>query len=725
MAAKKPKKSILGTTEEVGSEKASSKYREPLAESPAVTQESIKNNAVTDSKLTPKMEPIAPPSQGENARIRKVSAPSGRRTKTGPFTFDTPTRPEGSVKPGEYNVMSEGSGKVSKNLAKRVRKGMGVAGSQNGILNHALQLAGEAHAEGVKSGKIPDTTPLPSLAENAPNPVIGGHFHRLAKVLHAMPGVTEANLRKQSIGEGMSFENKILALTKTVQRSEDSKRTIKQTPNPEHYWEHPETKQIHKVSEGHPDMPKTFTRTKAEKVTVSRNANLEEEINKGHVGYEPHKMAGGHTVWRESKGPKGTPIVNNIAAKIKDAEEYSPSSRKSAAAKTNDLIDQMSGSHERVIGTRQRGKGKTVFIGRRKPERTMVSVTEPLTVSKPSKEKGRTGPVDEVGNIKPQPLIRSSTNVKGLPVSKPKKTTREPKPIPTGNEKIDKIMTETWEASPNRTTVNTKLFGNPHPTTFSARTRSNAEMTTMVERESKKKKADRNLITRTQFEPIAHSAGKQWKNAPLDIGPIGKTVTTPDRIGDVSKVEWKPKTNKAGKPIMYEGKALQTPSRVTKPKMQTILGGERFIPEGKTRQSVDTEPPTENKWTQVGSYTGLGDKTDPRNRKGNRRYELELGGVSKPTTTGLEDLRAIKAGGGLTKPGTDLVLRPGGKKKALADKSGDKRAAKERARISQPAKQPTLPGMDKPEVSRQFLGGHEVKQDPNALKAARAQNKRY
>ena len=667
--ARKPKKSIAGTPEEVGSEKASAKYRPILDEMPSTPQSSTKNVAAEDSTLTPKQTPEALPSEGAIARTRKVNAPSGRRNKTGPFTFDTPKRGPMSVKPGEFNAMQEGTGKVSKNLVKRRRAGMGRAGEEKGILQHALQLAGEAHVEGIKSGKIdPNTTDLPSLAENASNPVQGSHFHALAKVLHHMPGVTEDQLRKQSIGEGMSFENKILALHSVVQKGSDAERTIKQTPNPEHYWEHPETKQIHKVSEGHPDMPRTFTRSKQQKVTVTRDSSGAEVVNAGHVGYEPHEMAGGHTVWRKNEGPKGTSIVKNIAAKIINAEEYPQGTRAAAANKTAAMAKEMADSHSQVIGTRQRGKAKTVFTQQpgKAPVRDMESVTEPLTVPK-GKQGSRGQKVKDVqGNLVPQPPeVRGYISRKAAPVSKPKKSV-------------------------------TPVFGDPHPTTFSARTRSDSELTNMIKQENRKKKEDRSPlpITKTKFEPISHSAGKQWKQPELDLAPTGKTIETPDRIGNVSKVEWKNKTTKAGKPIMYEGKALQTPSRVTKPKMTTIPGSSMLIPEGKTRPSVDMVPPKE--------------------------------------TTGMEDLRTIKNDVGFAKPklseSTAVELRPGGKRKQIMDRAAGKRAAKESVANARPMQQPTLPGMEHtlntPSKGRQFLGTQKV-QDKEALKAARSTNKRY
>ncbi len=612
--AKNPKKSIAGTSEEVGSEKASAKYRPILAQDPGIPQKSTKNVAAEDSSLTPKQTPEATPTTAQDARKRKTSAPSGRRNKTGPFTFDTPKRGPESVKVGEFNAIAA-SPKAQKTTEKRLRKGMGLAGEETGVLEHALELAKKGHQEGIKSGKIPADHPVPTI--KGANPVYGGHYHRLAKVLKAMP-VTEDQLRKESIGEGMNFEAKVSALHNLVQKTSDSDRTIKQTPSPEHYWEHPETKQIHKVSEGHPDMPRTFTRSKQQKVTVSRDPNTGTEvIERGHVGYEPHEMAGGHTVWRKSEGPKGTSVVKNITSKVIDAEEYSQGTRASAAKKTSSIEAEMKDSHNKVIGTTQRGKAKTVFIGRKKPERSMESVTEPLTVPK-GKEGSRGQKVKDVqGNLVPQPPeVRGYISRKAAPVAPAEKKSNFP------------------------------------------------------------------------------ALGKQWRQPELDLAPTGKTIETPSRMGDVSKVEFKPKTTKAGKPIMYEGKALETPSRVTKPKMTTIPGSSKFYEEGKTRPSVDMVPPKQ--------------------------------------TTGIEDVRTIKAAGKIAGPklstSTELEVRPGGKRKQIMDRAAGKRAAKESASTARPMKQPTLPGMEHtlntPSKGRQFLGTEKI-QDKEALKAARSTNKRY
>lgn len=237
-----------------------------------------------------------PATLSEEARLEKERAANtrvpgigtrGRGSGTGilrPGTAPKPVRSLGNVNEGP----------AGENNIKRLQKGMGIAGEENGELEAAVNIR---HRELLKTDP---NAPRPSTTQ-----VAGGEEHRIAKVMNHL-GISEETLRSDVLNTGMNFQNRLAAIHGLVQSDRDSKITevSDQEVGAGDFWEHPRTGELHRVADNHPDMPKVFTVNKGLTITYSRNKMGQIQLNpKVKEGWNREDRSGGYKVWKLRTAP--------------------------------------------------------------------------------------------------------------------------------------------------------------------------------------------------------------------------------------------------------------------------------------------------------------------------------------------------------------------------------------------------------------------------------------
>ncbi len=325
-----------------------------------------KDDPVVPDPLTPKptIEEITP---GKEARAAAGNVGTGRPAKTTILDFGKlPRRPEGGAKPAEVNVTEKPD--VAINLIDRLKSGMGLPGAESGHLDLAVSLHERDRQAAATSGStINGVKPDDPKANHLT--VFGGHHHRLAKVMNTF-GISDEEVYKNAASaSGQRLETYVHGLHKIAQEHEDSKRQITHTPKEGDFWEHPSTKEVIPVAANHPDMPMAFTRTKGKVARVTRGASGQEMITRSHNGWDPIKVAGGKTIYRQYSAPTGIDLVDHLRVQMLNEHGPSKTSRKKGADIATQIADVASGAVP---------KGK-----KRVGSRKVAVSTTPLVTSRP------------------------------------------------------------------------------------------------------------------------------------------------------------------------------------------------------------------------------------------------------------------------------------------------------------------------------------------------------
>jgi len=170
--------------------------------------------------------------------------------KTGIFSFNTPVVPVGGRNPGKATSL-EKSPKVAKDLTRRMKKGMGLPGESNGLLDRALEIQAAAHSRMVDREVENERVTNPSWndpavakeheaslrlfhAKNAPSKYEAqvGHPWKQAVVEQAY-GASEDTIRNYAAAKKMSFEDTVFGLHNSAQQSlgGESKYKVKKNPS--------------------------------------------------------------------------------------------------------------------------------------------------------------------------------------------------------------------------------------------------------------------------------------------------------------------------------------------------------------------------------------------------------------------------------------------------------------------------------------------------------------
>jgi hypothetical protein len=314
--------------------------------------------AMPDPLRKPNIEPLDP-TPGQDARKAAGNVGTGVPARTTVLDFGKlPSRPEGASAPASVNVTENAD--VAINLIDRLKSGMGLPGAESGVLDHAVALHSNDREIAARTGKTVNGV-SPTDGPGSHMSVIGGHHHRLAKVMRTFGIADQDVYRNAASASGQRLETHIHGLHKIAQEHEDSKRVTTLSPKEGDLWEHPTTKETIPVAANHPDMPMAFTRTKGKIARVTRGANGEQEIKRSHEGWDTVKVAGGKTVYRQIAAPKGIDLVDHMRVQMLSEHGSSATSRKKGADIATDMASVASGETPR--GMKRIGKKKVAKRG--------------------------------------------------------------------------------------------------------------------------------------------------------------------------------------------------------------------------------------------------------------------------------------------------------------------------------------------------------------------------
>jgi hypothetical protein len=365
--------------------------------------------AKEDPKLTPKptIEPL--PSENQLKRDRLRNEPLARPQKTSVFTGGSPQRYEAPLTDPSRDE-------------DRLRKGMGIAGEEKGIVSHAISLLNRDNAVMWRQGKLVEK---PAIATSY-NDVRDTHQHRLAKVLHTFKvseDALQAHAQATAGGSRKAYEDTISGLHEVTQQHNDFYGAkIKQVPGPTDLWEHPTLtdpngfKKTFPVMANHPDMPSAFMRSKQKITRVNILSDGSMGTSDGYEGWDSFKAAGG-TVWRQQTAPKGTDLVDHLRGEILNNHAEGASLRARKVKDAGTILDSLAGGNK-VIGMRERGKAE--------PKPGL-----PTVKPRPINRKGKPGiamayPLDQGQNSVAEALVVEKPGPTGLPEGRAK-TDRQPK----------------------------------------------------------------------------------------------------------------------------------------------------------------------------------------------------------------------------------------------------------------------------------------------------------
>ena len=660
---------------EIGSEKAGSKYQEAMREVPSnPNPEDIKNKAVgEDPKLTPRANMEELPSEGELARRRAKNAPLATPQKSGIFT-GAPTpyqRPE--------------STSSTANDERRAEKGMGVAGEEKGIIEHAIRLKNRNNDVAWRAGKLREK---PAVATSY-NDVKDTHEHQVAKVMHTM-NLSEEQLQSHARSIGTSYEKAIESLHSVVQAHNDFHgKKVKMVPGPGDYWEHPTTKAVIPVSANHPDMPQAFMRTKGKITRVNRGPDGELINTKPSVeGWDSFKAAGGATVWKNYKAPRGIDLVDHLRKEIVFSHENQSSARTKAADRVNNVLASLEGAPKdsKFVGMRERGRAK-------------ADTGIPTVNPRPINRKGKPG----TSMAYPQDQGQNSV-AEALLVPKPPKNTG----LPTTGDKPQPVKAKSGKVQVTKGT--TGMF----PATSS----------NLATKEPQIETAAGNIVPVKNFmKPVADANAispnySEWKGANPNK-TMGEVVPTPEKPR-LSKRDSDLK--KAMRKQEIADLVAKAPSRRDRRMVQPMLPGLENTGGVDLKPTQTAKAELDSSGKPMAGFRGRtieGLPARPSGRASSKAMrtlaEMTLAGPEKPTT-GMDDLRRISAAGAIAKPtpsNSREVAVPSGTPK---EKRTQRKEAIATFQKNRPMEQPMLPSG--PIRSRQFpLGGvtEKVSDETRAL----------
>jgi hypothetical protein len=281
-----------------------------------------------------------------------------------------------------------------------MKSGMGLPGSENGDLDLALKLHARDLQTARSTGKVtndvsPDDTPKTTHVQ-----VYGGHHARYARVMRVMGVGDEEVYKNAASAAGMRLPAYVAGLHGKVVQHETSKKDMTHTLSGNEYWEHKTTKAIIPVSENHPDMPSSFTRSEGVVSKITRGADGREVLDSGYRGWDKTKTRGGkggQEVLRYSAGPtKGVDLIDHLRVQMLSEHGSSSTSRKKGASVANDIADVASGAVPR--GMKRSGKRKVAAegFGKEKYEDTYTPVAptpNPRAFDKPKPPSAKSGTV--------------------------------------------------------------------------------------------------------------------------------------------------------------------------------------------------------------------------------------------------------------------------------------------------------------------------------------------
>ena len=602
--------------------------------------------AKEDPKLTPKptMEPL--PSENKVKLDRLRNEPLARPQKTSVFTGGTPQRYEAPLTDPSRDE-------------SRLRKGMGIAGEEKGIVSHAISLLNRDNAIMWRKGQLVEK---PAIATSY-NDVRDTHQHRLAKVLHTFKvseDALQAHAQATAGGSRKAYEDTISSLHEVSQQHNDFYGAkITQVPGPTDLWEHPTLtdangfKKTFPVTANHPDMPSAFTRSKQKITRVNILSDGTLGTSNGYEGWDSFKAAGG-TVWRQQTAPKGTDLVDHLRGEIltNHAEGASLRARKVKDAGT--ILDSLAGGNK-VIGMRERGKAEP---GRGNPK---VSY-RPITTTGPiSAAKGvDTLHYDKGQNSVAEALVVEKPGPTGLPEGK-NKTDRQPK-ARSGRVRVTKGTRGLAVSSSNMATKEAEV-----ETQAGTRVSAKSLLKPLVDKNAMT--PDKVAGAAVVSEPKKVKQSKEDKA--LEVAQSRSKAQKARGTGPLAKGA----VNIAGKPSMLQDSQMALPGFENVEKMRVGARAQRLLAESNSR--------TLPKATISSSFAGPGEPLT-----GRITWEPES------TTTGIEDAKRIKAAGLVSQPAPsdsrEVAVR-GGSRNA---KNRAQKAAIQTRQRNTPMEQPMLPGKE-------------------------------
>ena len=616
--------------------------------------------AKEDPKLTPKptIEPL--PSENQLKRDRLRNEPLARPQKTSVFTGGTPQRYEAPLTDPSRDE-------------DRLRKGMGIAGEEKGIVSHAISLLNRDNAVMWRQGKLLEK---PAIATSY-NDVRDTHQHRLAKVLNTFKvseDALQAHAQATAGGSRKAYEDTISGLHEVTQQHNDFYGAkIKQVPGPTDLWEHPTLtdpngfKKTFPVTANHPDMPSAFMRSKQKITRVNILSDGSMGTSSGYEGWDSFKAAGG-TVWRQQSAPKGTDLVDHLRSEIltNHAEGASLRARKVKDAGT--ILDSIAGGNK-VIGMRERGKAVPGGIPK---------ITErPITT---------TGPISAARGVTTYNYDRGQNSVaEALVVEKP-----GPTGLPEGKNKTDRQP----KARSGRVRVTKGTKGLPAPSSIVIDTKEKmyrTEAGTQVPAKSLLKPvSDKNAMLPDKVPgaavvPDSKPVKLSKEDKDLAIAQLRSKAEKARGIGPLAKGT----VNIAGKPSMLQNPQMALPGFENVEKLRVGSRAQRLLAESgsRGREATPREP--------IISQDAISGEV-PR--------------VSKDATTrtGMQELRDLKESGAIDRQkrgvgplaqgsasvndsmSREVAVR-GGSRNA---KNRAEKAARQTRQRNTPMEQPMLPGKE-------------------------------
>ena len=599
--------------------------------------------AKEDPKLTPKptMEPL--PSENKVKLDRLRNEPLARPQKTGVLTGGTPQRYEAPLTDPSRDE-------------DRLRKGMGIAGEEKGIVSHAISLLNRDNAVMWRKGQLVEK---PTIATSY-NDVRDTHQHRLAKVLHTFKvseDALQAHAQATAGGSRKAYEDTISNLHAVTQQHNDFYGAkIKQVPGPTDLWEHPTLtdangfKKTFPVAANHPDMPSAFMRSKQKITRVNILSDGTMGTSDGYEGWDSFKAAGG-TVWRQQTAPKGTDLVDHLRGEILNNHAEGASLRARKVKDAGTILDSLAGGNK-VIGMRERGKAE--------PKPGLPAVN-----ARPINRKGKPGtsmayPLDQGQNSVAEALVVEKPGPTGLPDGK-NKTDRQPK-ARSGKVRVTKGTRGLAVSSSNMATKEAEV-----ETQAGTRVSAKSLLKPLVDKNAML--PDKVAGAAVVAEPKKSKISKEDKA--LEVAQSRSKAQKARGTGPLAKGA----VNIAGKPSMLQDSQMALPGFENVEKMRVGARAQRLLAESNSR--------TLPKATISSSFAGPGEPLT-----GRITWEPES------TTTGIEDVKRIKSEGLVAQPAPsssrEVAVR-GGSRNA---KNRAQKAAIQTRQRNTPMEQPMLPGKE-------------------------------
>ena len=521
----------------------------------------------------------------------------------------------------------------------RERRGMGIAGEEKGIVSHAISLLNRDNEVLWRKGKLFEKPKIATSYED----VRDTHQHRLAKVLHTFnvsEDALQAHAEATKGGSRRAYEDTVEELHSATQEHNDFYgKKVTLVPGPNDLWEHPTltdergVKRTFPVSANHPDMPRKFERSKQPITRLTRGSDGGLKYKRGHEGWDSFNAAG-TKVWRQQTAPEGMDLVDHLRKEVLDSHAAGSARRERKVRNARTVLDSLAGG-KTVIGMRERGRA-TPGTG------IPTARTEPTASTTPRKRNAVTVKYDAGQNSVSEALIAAGDPPTGLPTGK-EKTARAPKAT-SGRVRVTKGTRGLPISSSNMATKE-------------------AEVET---------EAGTRVTAKSLLKPLVD------KNAMLPSKvPGAAVVPEPKKVKQTTEEKALARAKKKDAAAKVREGAGVGPLQ----KNQNWAGKPAFGTAGSPQNPQLALPGFENvENMRVGARA--------------QRLLAETHGMVPKETTGLEDVRAMKAAGIIQKPtpspSREVAVREGGPRTRAKAKA----AAIDTRNASRPMEQPMLPGKE-------------------------------